>query len=341
MKYRRLGASGPEVSTIAMGCWTIAGGAMWGNVAEREAIRTIHAAIDSGITLLDTAEGYGDGDSEDLIGKALSEAGSRNRVLIATKVGPDNFSEQDLVRSCETSLRRLGTDVIDLYQLHWPRVAAVPVPDALETMGRLREQGKIRFIGVCNFGVPDLEGTGVPGEAIISDQLPYSPLWRVIEQEIMQLVQARGMGVLTYSTLVHGLLAGKFRNAADVPDSRARTRHFSGNRPSARHGEAGQEELTFQTVHAVGSIAAELGLSLGDLSLAWALHQPGVTSVLAGARNAGQIEANARAADIELPSEALERIDEATAALKGTFGLNPDMWQTPGRSGYTGRPAED
>jgi myo-inositol catabolism protein IolS len=140
-----------------------------------------------------------------------------------------------------------------------------------------------------------------------------------------------GMGILAYSALLHGLLTGRYKSADEVPEGRARTRHFSTDRPDARHGEPGKEELTFSTVATIRSIAQENGLTMTELALAWVVHQPQVSAVLAGATKAEQIRENARVAQIRLDDELLKNLDEATRGLRDTFGANADMWQSPGR----------
>lgn len=235
MQYRRLGKTDITVSIVAMGCWALAGGSMWGRQDEAESIATVRAGLDAGVNFFDTAEGYGGGDSEAVLGRAL--AGRRHEAVIATKVSRSHLAGDEVLRACERSLQRLKTDYIDLYQIHWPSRTA-PLEETMETLERLREQGKVRAIGVCNFGVGDLSDLLKVGWAE-TNQLPYSLLWRAIEHQILRKCVDEGIGILCYSPLVQGLLTGKFSSADDVPEERARTRLFSGNRPQSRHGGAG------------------------------------------------------------------------------------------------------
>ena len=329
MIYRRLGRSGVEVSAIALGCWGLCSDPMWGDTDERDAIAVVRAALDRGVTLFDTAEAYGSGQSEERLGKALQ--GVRDRVVIASKVSTKNCGPADLAAACEASLRRLQTDVIDLYQIHWPMTAGLSLEAALDAMARLREAGKIRLIGVCNFGPQNLGEIPDP-TVIVSNQLPYSLLWRALEFEILPRCLDLGAGILTYSTLLHGLLSGKYRSADEFPPERARTRHFSSKRPQTRHGQPGCEELTFGTIRRIQALCDEAGMSMAEAALAWAIHQPGITSVLAGASTPAQVEENASTADAEPARGFLESLTTASDDLKQALGPDPDMWQTPGRT---------
>ena len=328
MKYRSLGGTDMMVSAVAMGCWPLAGDFVWGPQRERDSLATVQCALDRGVNFFDTAEGYGDGCSEQVLGKAL--AGCRDRVVIATKVSPSHFSADEMEKACERSLQRLGTDWIDLYQVHWPS-REVPVAEILEALEKLRTQGKIRAIGVSNFGARDLSELLGAGHCE-TDQMPYGLLWRAIEYETRKVCVQNGVGILCYSPLSQGLLTGKFASADEVPEGRTRTRHFSKYRPQARHGEDGQEAETFEVIESVRRICAELNKPMAQVALAWPLHQPGVTSVLVGARTPAQIMENARAADLELSADILEKLDEATADLKAKLGPNQDMYEGEPRS---------
>lgn len=332
MQYRKLGQADIDVSVIAMGCWGIGGGAMWGTVDDDESVATIHAALDSGINFFDTAEVYGSGHSEEVMGRAFK--GRRHQAVIATKASPSHYAPEALREACDASLRRLRTDYIDLYQLHWPIRTDVRLEDVVGTLDELKGAGKLRAVGVCNFGpknLTEVERAVPDSDPWVSNQLAYSLLWRAIEFEIVPACERLGMGILAYSALLHGLLTGRYDHADQVPQGRARTRHFSTDRPEARHGEPGQEDLTFSTVAAIRSIAQQNGLSMTELALAWVVHQPQVSAVLAGATKAEQIRENARVAQIRLDDELLKSLDEATRELRDAFGANADMWQSPGR----------
>ena len=327
MQYRKLGKTDISISAIAMGCWALAGDATWGPQDPAESVATVHAALDAGVNLFDTAEGYSGGASEAVLGQAL--VGRRHEAVIATKVGRANLSREEVRRACEASLQRLRTDYVDLYQIHWPS-RSVPLAETMEALERLREQGKVRAIGVCNFGVQDLSDLLAVGWAE-TNQLPYSVLWRAIEFEVRQRCTDEGIGILCYSTLAQGLLTGKFRSAEDVPEGRARTRLFSGDRPEACHGEAGYETEVFAAIDQIRRICDEMHEPMGTVALAWVLHQPGVTAAIAGARQPDQIRQTAQAVDLALAPEVLSRLAEATEEIKRLAGPNPDMWQSKGR----------
>jgi len=328
MQYRKLGRSGLDVSAIALGGWSLIGDFMWGEQDEADSIAAVQAAIDAGITLIDTAEGYGDGASEALIGKAI--AGRRDQVVLASKVSAANLAPRAIEQHCETSLTRLNTECIDLYQIHWPNWD-LPLDESLRALEALRDAGKIRAIGVSNFARRDLsEALGT--SAIVSDQLPYSLLWRVVEHEIQSICVEHGVGILCYSPLLHGLLTGKFADADAVPDSRARTRHFAANRPQARHGEDGCEAETFATIERIRAACERRQLPMAQVALAWLLTRPAVSSVIVGVRNAAQVARNVAAAELVLDDELLAELDAATRPLRDRFGANADMWQPAERS---------
>ena len=318
----------PEWPSLCFGCWGIVGGLNWGIQHKKDSIAALQAAYDSGIIFLDTAEMYGDGYSEQLIAEALGD--KRKELLIASKVSPQHFEPAKLRAACERSLQNLQTDYLDLYQLHWPN-RDIPIEEALETLDALKEEGKIRHYGVSNFGTGDLGEALSHSDAILTNQLAYSLLFRAIEFEIQPLCTQNNVGILCYSPLLHGLLTGKFRSPQEVPEDRARTRHFAGTWAQARHGEEGAEEEMFEAINRIRSIAEELGESMADIALAWLMVQDGVTSVIAGGRNAEQVRRNARAASIQLTPDVVQALTLATDALKDKLGPNPDMWQSKPR----------
>jgi myo-inositol catabolism protein IolS len=327
MRYHKLGKSDISVSVLAMGCWAIAGDPLWGPQDEAESVATVHAALDAGVNFFDTAEAYTGGESEAVLGRAL--LGRRHEAIIATKVSRGRLSGEEVRQACEDSLRRLQTDYVDLYQIHWPR-RAVPLDETLEALEKLREQGKVRAIGVCNFGTKDLSDLLDAGWCE-TDQLPYSLLWRAIEYGIQQKCLKEGIGILCYSPLNQGLLTGKYSTADEVPVGRRRTRFFSSERPGARHGDPGCEVEAFAAIERIRSICDSIGQPMTSVALAWLLHQPGVTSVLAGARTPEQIDKNVQAVDLALSPETVEQLTEATEEVKRLIGPNPDPWQSESR----------
>jgi len=328
MKFVKLGRTDMEVSAICMGCWAFAGGDYWGEQAESDSVAAVHAAMDEGVNFFDTAEGYGAGASEAVLGKALE--GRRKDAVIASKVSGGHLGPADVHKACETSLGQLGTDYIDLYQIHWPS-RTIPLADTLGALEKLRAEGKVRAIGVSNFGPRDVDDLAAAGRGE-SNQLPYNLLWRAIEFEILPKCIEQEVGVLCYSSLMQGLLAGRFEKVGDVPPHRARTRHFNAaTHELARHGEGGCEAETFAAVARVREIAGRAGHSMADVAIAWLLARPGMTSVIAGMRTPEQARRNARAADVQLSPEVVAELSAATEKLKETLGSNADMWQAESR----------
>ena len=324
MKRRQLGSASLQVSPIGLGFWGIVGGDYWGHQEESDTINTVHSALDVGINFFDTAEGYGDGYSEEMLGRALKKR--RGEAIIATKVSRNNLAPDDIRAACERSLKRLDTDYIDLYQVHWPN-HSLSFEDSMETLLALQSEGKIRVIGVSNFGRLDMPEMLQYGR-YEANQLPYSLLWRAIEFDIQPQCVQENISILPYSPLNQGLLTGKYRNADEMPFSRTRTRHFRGDRLNSRHGTPGFEKETFEAVDAIRQICADIEAPMVHVALAWLLHKPGVASVLAGARNPAQIESNRQAGSLSLSDETMQRLDAATNDLKQKFGHQPDMWMT-------------
>ena len=327
MRYRKLGKSGIEVSAVALGCWTFAGGRPWGAQDEALSVATIHAALDAGVNFLDTAENYGDGISECVLGKAL--AGRRRDAVIATKFSGGRHRPEEIREACEGSLERLGTDHIDLYQIHWPN-RNTPFAEQMGALERLKEEGKIRAIGACNLGKLDLADFAAAGR-FETDQVAYNLLWRAIEFDIMDACVENNVGILPYSSLMQGLLTGKFRSAGEVPPGRSGTRIYSKDQSDATDGEEGYEEETFAAIDRIRSLCEEMNQPMARVALAWLLHHPSVTSVLAGARTPEQLKENVTGADLELSDDVVKQLSLATDDLKQKLGPNPDMWETESR----------
>ncbi len=327
MRTRKLGTSELDVPVICFGCWAIAGGSLWGEQDERDAIDAMHEAIDHGLNFFDSAEGYGGGESEELLGRGLSDR--RDEVIIATKASPNHHAPADLKQACEDSLQRLQTDYLDLYQLHWPS-REVPFEDTWGAMQELIDEGKVRAAGVSNWGPVDLDTILEHGHPEV-DQVAYSLLFRAVEYEIAPKCEQEEISILCYSSIMQGLLADKYTSPDEVPDGRARSRHFSSDRPQARHGEEGAEELTFDTIAAIRDIAEEVGEPMHRLAIAWLIEQPAVGSVIVGIRSPEQARDNIAAANLELSGDVIEELSEVTQPLKEKLGENADMWQGESR----------
>lgn len=329
MKTLPLGNSGLNASVIGFGAWAIGGGAVWGNATDdAESIRTIQAALDAGINLLDTAPAYGWGHSERLIAKAV--AGRRDEVILATKCGlwwddPRGsyfcpFNGKDIYRSLrpdtiaievERSLRNLGTDRIDLYQTHWPSVPPeqTPVEDTMAALLKLRDDGKILAIGACNLSPAELDAYHACG-ALASHQFRYSMLAREPEQEMLPRCQQHGIATLTYMSLEQGLLTGRIGmdHVFKPGELRANAGWFPWMLPQNR-------QRVLDLLAAWKPLCDQYDCSLAQLVLAWTLARPGVTHVLAGARKLRHIQETAAATDLPISTQDLATITRDLDAL--------------------------
>ena len=323
MKYRPLGSTGIDVSEISLGVWQLGDPDYWGESAAGNAKEIIGTAIDQGINLFDTAEMYGSGESERTLAKALGP--NRDKVLIASKVADSHCRPEDVRAACEDSLRHLATDRIDLYQVHWPS-RVIPFADTYGELKRLQDEGKIRAIGVSNFGATQLDEWAQLAPPA-SNQLGYNLLFRAIEFDIVPACERINLGILAYMPLMQGLLSGRWDTVEEIPESRRRSRHFSSASEIVRHGEAGHEEVTLKTVRALRGLAGEFGHPLATVATAWLLSRPAVTTVIMGASRGDQVVRNVEAASVTLPPGAIARLDAASAALKEAMGPNADQWQ--------------
>jgi aryl-alcohol dehydrogenase-like predicted oxidoreductase len=334
MELRQCGRTNLRLSAIGLGCWAFGGGDYWGKQSQEDVNRVVRRAVELGINYFDNAELYNDGQSERSLGEAIRGL-DRDKLVLGSKIAPANTEPATLVQHCEASLSRLGVESIDLYMVHWPILPqsadenCPSAPAAFETLIKLQRQGKVRFIGVSNFGMEVLDEARASGAQIAVNQLPYSLLSRAIEAEILPYCREAGVGVIGYMALMQGILSGAFSSLDDVPSQRRRTRHFS---PAAsggmsRHGEAGAEAETKGALAAIRAIAAEHGMTMPHVAVGWAMATPGMTSVLVGARNERQLEANLLAAERPLPIEVIEKLNRATEPLKQALGPSFDYWE--------------
>jgi aryl-alcohol dehydrogenase-like predicted oxidoreductase len=297
MQYRQLGAGGPQVPVLGLGAWPLGGG--MGPVSEDTGIATIHAAIDQGITLIDTAQYYRT--SEATIGRAL-RGGYRQRCFLATKVSRD-FTPSGIRSAMEDSLRALEVDYVDLYQIHsWPGDERL-IP-AMETLERLRQEGKARYIGVSNFGAAQMQ-QALDAVPYLSNQPRYNLFDREIEAQDIPFCADHGIGILAHSPLAKGLLTGKYRPDHQFPsdDERSGFPRFQ--------GEAFRRSL--EVAGQLQAIARDKGLSLVQLAVAWPLRLPAVTCVLVGAKNPDQVREPLAAAEVTFTPDELERIRQIVA----------------------------
>jgi aryl-alcohol dehydrogenase-like predicted oxidoreductase len=247
--------------------------------------------------------------------------------VIASKISPNHTAPDELRGYLEAALKRLQTDYVDVYMIHWP-IRTHALADSLGVMQDLKQEGKIRAIGVSNFARLDLTEAVESGVQVDVNQLHYSLMSRAIEYEILPLCRQYEVSVTTYMPLLQGLLTGKYRTLDEVPPFRLRTRHFSGDRPLSRHGDVGAEDEVVEALAAVRAIAEELGEPMANVALAWVMAQPGVTSVIAGARSPDQVARNIPSTALSLSPETIARLNEATDPVKQALGPNADYWQT-------------
>jgi aryl-alcohol dehydrogenase-like predicted oxidoreductase len=310
MEYRTLGKSDMRVSVISQGSWAIGGpwAHGWGEVDDQESIRTIRKSIDAGINFIDSANVYGLGHAEEIIGKAIQ--GKRDKVFLATKFGaipnanaPGGFnwdgSPEHMARECEKSLKRLKTDRLDMLQVHWP-IAETPIADTMEGFRRLIQQGKLRYAGVCNFSKVQLEEALKYGN-LVSLQLRYNLLERDMEEEVIPFCFANGIGVQVYGPLAHGLLAGEFKHGDKLKAEDWRSRYTL------------YEPATFEKIMGVLDkllpIAKSHNHTLADLAINWILNRRGVTTALIGMMHPWQVDENLRSIDFTLSQKDLAEID--------------------------------
>ncbi|MCB9482045.1 MAG: aldo/keto reductase [Desulfobacteraceae bacterium] len=317
MNFLNLGSTDIKISKIIMGTWQ-AGKQMWTGIEDSDSIEAIKTAYENNITTFDTAEMYGKGHSERILGQALKSV--RNKVVIATKAAPQNLSKDKLISACEKSLKNLDTDYIDLYQIHWPAGSfgskKIPVSETLEAMDKLKKQGKIRAVGVSNFSREQLE-EALNCYQIDSVQPPYSILWRHIEKDLTPLCFEKNITVLSYSPMAQGLLTGRFKKGHkfEKGDNRASNKLFQGE----------TFEKALEIIEELKPIASDLGISLSNLALSWVKSKKN-TAAIAGARNKNQSKENAKALNTNLSAELVEFIDKKTLEFTNITGESPVMW---------------
>ncbi|MDR2194559.1 MAG: aldo/keto reductase [Treponema sp.] len=331
-----------QLSRIGIGCWAFGGGEYWGEQNQKDVDAVVHAALEKGLNVFDTARMYNDGASEVSLGKALK--GRRDKAFVISKVSPARAYRKTLKEECETSLRNLGMDYLDMYMMHWPinplgikhftsdpEIIARPpsTEEAFAALGELKNEGKIRHIGVSNYGVKQLQEAVSFCSEIAVNEMPYNIISRAIEAEIMPYCAEQGIKIISSMTLQQGVLAGIYKTADDVPPHQAHSRHFSQERGKgvSRHFEAGAEEEVFRTVALLRELAAELGVSVAQLSVAWVLANPGIACALIGSRSEKELDENIRAMELKLPDEALEKINRVSLDALKKLGNNPDYYE--------------
>lgn len=328
MEFRKLGQSELEVSAITFGAWAT-GGWMWGGTERSESVRAIRSSYEEGVTSIDTAPIYGQGLSEEIVGEAIKGI-PRDKVQILTKYGmrwdvkkgdfgfksENNQGEkidvykyaakESIIKECEDSLRRLKTDYIDLYQIHWPDVTT-PISESMEAVQRLIEQGKVRYAGVCNYDEQQMS-QAMNSLNIVSNQVPYSMVNRGIEEVVIPFAIANKRSIIAYSPLERGLLTGKIKpgHSFSSGDHRSGLKYYQNENILAVNG----------FLENIKPLADDKGVTLGQLVLRWTIDKPGITIALAGARNAEQAVQNAKAVGIKLSVDEMAFINERLDLLE-------------------------
>lgn len=310
MRLRRLGKQGPEISVVGYGAWEIGGDSYGPNPEESRLIRAIEVALDAGMNWIDTAEVYGSGRSEEIVGKAIR--GRRDDVLIATKVAPrpggSGFRPEEIKRAVRGSLKRLRIDFVDLYQLHWWPGGDYPIEDSWGAMGDLIKEGLTRYIGVSNFERDQIQRC-LAIRHCDSLQPEYSILHRE-EEDVITWCEQQGIGVIVYGPLAYGLLTGTITKETRFHTSDFRSGHYPDEPYYRRLFAPSRIETHLEVIERLRPIAGRLGVSLSQLALAWTFHQRGVTAAIAGSRSPDHNRENAAAGNIELTAADLQEIEE-------------------------------
>jgi len=313
MELRTLGRTGVRVSPLCLGAMMFGA---WGNTDHDESVRIIHRALDAGINFIDTADVYARGESEQIVGKALA-GGRRENVILATKVhgtmgdDPNQFgnSRRWIVQEVENSLRRLGTDWIDLYQIHRPE-QDTDIDETLGALSDLVRAGKVRYIGSSTFPASQIvEAQWVASERgrerFVCEQPPYSMLVRGVENDVLPTCRRYGMGVIPWSPLAGGWLSGSYRLGSDLPRSNRAERI-----PSRYDMSLPGNQRKLEAADALAQLASDSGITLIDMALAWVIRHPAVTAAIIGPRTMEHLESQVGSADVVLSDDVLDQIDE-------------------------------
>ena len=322
MEYRNIGKSDLKISVVTFGAWA-AGGWMWGGADRNNAIEAIRASYDSGVTSIDTAPAYGQGASEEIVGEAIKGL-PREKLQLLTKYGlrwnstkgsfyfksKDNngreidihkyAGKESIIKECEESLRRMGTDYIDLYQIHWPDITT-PIAETMEAVAQLIQQGKVKYAGVCNYNVEQVKEAKKTVN-LVSNQVAYSMVKRDIDKDVVPYCIENNLSILAYSPLQRGLLTGKMKPGyVFAPGDHRAELYFFKNENIKR---------TNALLDKIRPMAAEKKATLSQLVLRWTVEQPGITIALVGARDPAQAVENAKAMEVRLSKEEIDFINE-------------------------------
>lgn len=330
-----------ELSILGAGCWAFGGGDYWGDQNQKDVTDVVHASVDMGINYFDTAEAYNEGRSESSLGEAVKGI-PRDKIIIGTKVSTSNCYKDKLIEHCEASLKRLQTDYIDIYMIHWPihphsimhfsndkNVVDNPptINEAIEALRILKQHGKIKEFGISNFSRNRLDD--LPINEIAVNELPYNLLCRAIEYDTLPYCKENGVGVIGYMALLQGILADIFPALDDVPIWQRRTRHFnSKSTKECRHGENGVEMETNIALQGIRILCKETGLTMPEIAVKWILANPAITCTLVGSRNIQELEANVKAIQEPLTKDVKAELDRLTLPVMSKLGNHFDYYES-------------
>jgi aryl-alcohol dehydrogenase-like predicted oxidoreductase len=342
---RELGKSGLSIHSLGMGTWAFGGGTYWGEQPQTEVNDICAAALERGVNFFDTAEVYNAGTSETALGIALK--GKREKAVVASKIAPSNCGR--IEEHLDASLKRLQMDYLDLYMLHWPfnplalkhftngsaDVQLPSVQEIFDTLQRMVQKGKVRAIGVSNFGKTQLEEALDAGCPVCINEIAYNIVSRAIEAEIAPLCLQKQISVVGSMALQQGLLAGMFASPDDVPPPQAHSRHFKQERgvgggdpaQDARHNEPGAEDEIFSLLPELKRLAAQAGIALPAMCIAWVLAKPFMAGTLVGCRTIAQLEENVAASELALPADLMAEIDRLSLPVWQKLGDSADYYE--------------
>lgn len=310
-----------KLPKFGIGAWSFGGGSYWGEQSQGDVDEIVAMSLENGLNYFDTAEIYNEGGSETSLGLALK--GRRNEAIIGSKVWADNCGRNEMMAHCEESLRRLGTDYVDIYMVHWP---LENYDGAVEAMNRLMEQGKVRFGGVSNHGPAQMAAASDAGLNYSVNQVIYNLISRAVEFEVIHESARRGIAVMGYMPLLQGLLTGKFESPSEIPPGRMRTRHFAGSREGSRHGGPGYEKSVFDLVAAVKTAASDAGASPAAAAIAWCMQN--VACEIGGIRSVSQLQSGIEALELAKNTELMSHLNKISENLKLEMGENIDYWDS-------------
>lgn len=344
MEKRICKKTGLQLSVLGLGCWSFGGneGDYWGEQSQKEADAIIREAVDLGITYFDTAEAYNNGRSEESLGLALSGI-DREKVVIGSKILPNHLYVDQVAKHCEASLKRLRTDYLDLYMIHWPinRYSLASFSDdrsvvdnppnlakAMDALRNLRERGLIRHIGISNFGPRQLEEVYALEPAIAVNQLIYNLFSRAIEHLVIPICERHGAGIIAYMPLQQAMLTDRYDHISELPELRRRTRHFHrDSTPLSRHGGEGAEAEINAALKEMKKLCAELDVTLPELALKWCTVNPAITSTIVGTRKVTQLRKSVQALEIDLSPGVMAELERLTRPVLEKLGYGIDYFQ--------------